>query len=60
MRLESCTSNQELLCGRLIWVWDPNAARPGSIGILNAARFYVGPRSAARRAPAQSGRRAHI
>jgi Delta7-sterol 5-desaturase len=39
VRLEPCASNKELLCGRLIWVWDPEAVRPGSIGSLMLQDF---------------------
>ena len=39
MRLEPCPLNQELLCGRLIWVWDPDAVRAGSIGSLMLQGF---------------------
>lgn len=34
VRLHDCTSDRALLCGRLIWVWDPAEVRPGSVGAL--------------------------
>jgi sterol desaturase/sphingolipid hydroxylase (fatty acid hydroxylase superfamily)/uncharacterized protein (DUF2147 family) len=39
VRLQPCASNKELLCGRLIWVWDPDTVRPGSIDSLMLQDF---------------------
>jgi len=34
VRLQPCASDRALLCGRLIWVWDPAEVRPGAVGAL--------------------------
>lgn len=32
VRLAPCTENAALLCGRLIWAWDPARLRSGAVG----------------------------
>ncbi|QGZ94007.1 sterol desaturase family protein [Terricaulis silvestris] len=34
--LAPCRENSDALCGRLIWSWDPERVRPGSIGAIDA------------------------
>ncbi|MGH6951639.1 MAG: DUF2147 domain-containing protein [Vitreimonas sp.] len=34
VRLAPCAADRTLLCGRLIWVWDPADVRPGAVGAL--------------------------
>lgn len=34
VRLSPCASNTALLCGRLVWVWDPSELRPGAVGTI--------------------------
>jgi sterol desaturase/sphingolipid hydroxylase (fatty acid hydroxylase superfamily) len=39
VRLAPCASDRRLLCGRLVWVWDPTEVRAGSIGALMLRNF---------------------
>jgi uncharacterized protein (DUF2147 family) len=34
VRLAPCAANEALLCGRLMWVWDPSEVRRGAVGSL--------------------------
>ena len=34
VRIEPCSRSDVILCGRLVWVWDPTDVRPGALGGL--------------------------
>jgi sterol desaturase/sphingolipid hydroxylase (fatty acid hydroxylase superfamily)/uncharacterized protein (DUF2147 family) len=39
VRLSPCASDSATLCGNLIWVWDPDRVKPGTVGELMLSNF---------------------
>lgn len=44
VKMQACDEEPTILCGTLIWAWDPSEMRPGAVGslLLSEARFEGG------------------